>query len=110
MIACLCESPLTFQAVIIWRDELMNAKLLLRDIIDLGATYEGPEAKAAPPVIAAVGVASPLAAPAEPAVRTADCDEGRVEGELDDEDEYALSLAAMEAELKPKVLETFDNI
>ena len=49
MIAGLCESPLTFQAVIIWRDELMNAKILLRDIIDLEATYEGPEAKAAPP-------------------------------------------------------------
>jgi RNA polymerase primary sigma factor len=50
MIAGLCESPLTFQAIIIWRDELMNAKILLRDIIDLGATYEGPEAKVAPPV------------------------------------------------------------
>ena len=49
MIAGLCESPLTFQAVIIWRDELKNAKILLRDIIDLEATYEGPEAKAAPP-------------------------------------------------------------
>src|SRR5262244_1800720 len=48
MIAGLCESPLTFQAIIIWRDELMNAKILLRDIIDLEATYEGPEAKAAP--------------------------------------------------------------
>jgi RNA polymerase primary sigma factor len=43
MIAGLCESPLTFQAIIIWRDELMNAKILLRDIIDLEATYEGPE-------------------------------------------------------------------
>src|SRR5499433_3792741 len=112
MIAGLCESPLTFQAIIIWRDELMNAKILLRDIIDLDATYEGPEAKEAPPVVAAVGAAPPLAATAEPAVRTADGGEGRVEGELDDEDEYenALSLAAMEAELKPKVLETFDNI
>ena len=49
MIAGLCESPLTFQAVIIWRDELKDAKILLRDIIDLEATYEGPEAKAAPP-------------------------------------------------------------
>ena len=45
MIAGLCESPLTFQAIIIWRDELNNAKILLRDIIDLEATYEGPEAK-----------------------------------------------------------------
>src|SRR5262245_548399 len=112
MIAGLCESPLTFQAIIIWRDELMSAKILLRDIIDLGATYEGPEAKAAPPVSAAVGLAPPLAAPAEPVVGAEDCGEGRVEGELNDEDEYenALSLAAMEAELKPKVLETFDNI
>ena len=113
MMAGLCESPLTFQAIIIWRDELMNAKILLREIIDLGATYEGPEAKAAPPpVIAAVDVAPPPAAPAEPAVGAEDGGEGRVDGELDDEDEYenAISLAAMEAELKPKVLETFDNI
>jgi RNA polymerase primary sigma factor len=117
MIAGLCESPLTFQAIIIWRDELMNAKILLRDIIDLEATYEGPEAKAAPPVPATVGVATPVAAPlAEPAsvggVATEEGGEARPEGELDDEDEYenALSLAAMEAELKPKVLETFDNI
>mgnify|MGYP000423232108 CR=1 FL=1 len=35
MIAGLCESPLTFQAIIIWRDELNDAKILLRDIIDL---------------------------------------------------------------------------
>src|ERR1700722_9492774 len=38
MIAGLCESPLTFQAIIIWRDELNDAKILLRDIIDLEAT------------------------------------------------------------------------
>ncbi|NIQ93316.1 MAG: RNA polymerase sigma factor RpoD, partial [Desulfuromonadales bacterium] len=44
MIAGLCESPLTFQAIIIWRDELNDGKILLRDIIDLEATYEGPEA------------------------------------------------------------------
>ena len=109
MIAGLCESPLTFQAIIIWRDELMNAKILLRDIIDLEATYEGPEAKAAPPV-ATVGLAPPPAAPAERASGAEDGGEGHVEGELDDEDEDALSLAAMEAELKPKVLETFDKI
>jgi RNA polymerase primary sigma factor len=113
MIAGLCESPLTFQAIIIWRDELNNAKILLRDIIDLEATYEGPEAKAAPPVAQAAEAApapQPAAAPA-PAEDGAD-GETRPEGEIDDEDDYenALSLAAMEAELKPKVLETFDNI
>ncbi|MGC1693488.1 MAG: RNA polymerase sigma factor region1.1 domain-containing protein, partial [Pseudolabrys sp.] len=45
MIAGLCESPLTFQAVIIWRDELNDGKVFLRDIIDLEATYAGPDAK-----------------------------------------------------------------
>src|SRR5262249_23538059 len=53
MIAGLCESPLTFQAVIIWRDELNEGKVFLRDIIDLEATYAGPDAKAVP------GVATP---------------------------------------------------
>src|SRR5262245_46792071 len=112
MIAGLCESPLTFQAIIIWRDELMNAKILLRDIIDLEATYEGPEAKAVPPPI----VAPPSGAPAHTHSNGEDLNgdgEGAPpEGELDDEDDYenALSLAAMEAELKPKVLETFDSV
>jgi RNA polymerase primary sigma factor len=111
MIAGLCESPLTFQAIIIWRDELMNAKILLRDIIDLEATYEGPEAKPVPPAVAAPDLAPPPPTPVDPAAGAEDGAEGRVEGELD-EDEYenALSLAAMEAELRPKVLETFDNI
>src|SRR5882672_2158418 len=52
MIAGLCESPLTFQAIIIWRDELNEGKIFLRDIIDLEATYAGPDAKAMPaPVV-----------------------------------------------------------
>jgi RNA polymerase primary sigma factor len=111
MIAGLCESPLTFQAVIIWRDELNNAKILLRDIIDLEATYEGPEAKAVPPaIIPTPEAAVPMAQGAE-AILNGQAD-GRPDGEGEDEDDYenALSLAAMEAELKPKVLETFDNI
>src|SRR5438270_9363636 len=48
MIAGLCESPLTFQAIIIWRDELNDGQVLLGDIIDLEATYAGPDAKAVP--------------------------------------------------------------
>jgi RNA polymerase primary sigma factor len=110
MIAGLCESPLTFQAIIIWRDELNNAKILLRDIIDLEATYEGPEAKNAPPPMP---VPQEAPAPAPAPANGADGDgEPRAEGEMDDEDDFenAMSLAAMEAELKPKVLETFDNI
>ena len=53
MIAGLCESPLTFQAIIIWRDELNEGKVFLRDIIDLEATYAGPDAKAMPTPVAA---------------------------------------------------------
>ena len=102
MIAGLCESPLTFQAIIIWRDELNDGKILLRDIIDLEATYEGPEAKA-PPAVAENGEQMP----GEPA---ADGETPEGEGEDDDDFENALSLAAMEAELKPKVLDTFDRI
>src|SRR3979490_2832109 len=66
MIAGLCESPLTFQAIIIWRDELNEGKILLRDIIDLEATYAGPDAKgmAAPVVIGPDG--RPVVAGAAP--------------------------------------------
>ena len=59
----LCESPLTFQAIIIWRDELNEAKILLRDIIDLEATYAGPDGKKTPKVdMTAPGAAEALAA------------------------------------------------
>ncbi len=51
MIAGLCESPLTFQAIVIWRDELNEGKVLLRDIIDLEATFAGPDAKAMPALV-----------------------------------------------------------
>src|SRR5213079_1581448 len=62
MIAGLCESPLTFQAIIIWRDELNEGKVFLRDIIDHEATYAGPDAKAMPaPVIGPDG--QPIVAP-----------------------------------------------
>ncbi len=96
MMGGLCESPLTFEAILIWRDELNDGKILLRDIIDLEATYgkddgvkqfvEGEDAelieKDAPPLI-----------PDE-----------------EEEDETSYSLSAMEQAVKPKVLETLDLI
>jgi RNA polymerase primary sigma factor len=156
MIAGLCESPLTFQAIIIWRDELNEGKIFLRDIIDLEATYAGPDAKnnmnpllAAPlgpdgqPLAAANGnvnvngnvnggampaaaapahVAPPAAPPSPTPFRAQPAAPDAVEGEKDpaeaaaesdmDDDEFEnqMSLAAIEAELKPKVVETFDKI
>jgi len=115
MIAGLCESPLTFQAIIIWRDELNEAQVLLRDIIDLEATYAGPDAKAGP-TVANDDIAPSEASSAEPSSGgvsedSENSEEGDGEGE-EDEDEFEsnVSLSAMEAELKPGVLETFDNI
>jgi RNA polymerase primary sigma factor len=103
MIAGLCESPLTFQAIIIWRDELNEGKIYLRDIIDLEATYAGPDAKNAPMV-------SEDEAPIAPEGEGGGLPPG-ADGDMDEDDmENAVSLAAMEAELKPKVLQTFDNI
>jgi len=103
MIAGLCESPLSFQAIIIWRDELNEAKILLRDIIDLDATYAGPDAKKVDRSQAALDKER---AKAEGKV----IEEEPEEEEEDDDGENNLSLAAMEAELKPKVLEIFDSI
>ncbi|QFU17215.1 RNA polymerase sigma factor RpoD [Microvirga thermotolerans] len=101
MIAGLCESPLTFQAIIIWRDELVEGRVLLRDIIDLEATYAGPDGKGAPRED--IGEDEASGDEAEPAMPP--------EGEVDDDDlENNVSLSAMEAELKPRVLETFDSI
>ncbi|AWM86325.1 RNA polymerase sigma factor RpoD [Microvirga sp. 17 mud 1-3] len=103
MIAGLCESPLTFQAIIIWRDELVEGRVLLRDIIDLEATYAGPDGKGAPREAIGDGEEEPAAEEGEGATPP--------EGEMDDDDlENNVSLSAMEAELKPRVLETFDSI
>jgi RNA polymerase primary sigma factor len=119
MIAGLCESPLTFQAIIIWRDELNEGKILLRDIIDLEATYQGPDAKPAPsqPLPGEAGEAAQVngngqGAPGTHARGEEEAEEPAPEEFDDDEDdlENSLSLAAMEAELKPKVLETFDLV
>jgi RNA polymerase primary sigma factor len=153
MIAGLCESPLTFQAIIIWRDELNEGKIFLRDIIDLEATYAGPDAKnnmnpaliaaplgpdgqpvaavvgangaAATPVQAAPAQVAPPAAPPSPtpfrpapprpqpaaAAEGESTSEASAESDMDDDEfENQMSLAAIEAELKPKVVETFDKI
>ncbi|PBB90164.1 RNA polymerase sigma factor RpoD [Mesorhizobium sp. WSM3864] len=118
MIAGLCESPLTFQAIIIWRDELNESKILLREIIDLEATYAGPEAKQAP-VVERVEEAPKAeekprgraaAREEEDDITNVGGDTRGLEEEEDDEDEASLSLAAMEAELRPQVMETLDVI
>ena len=146
MIGALCESPLTFEALTVWRDELTEGKVLLRDIIDLEAMYGGgPDAQAVggvdgvppmpgmpqmngsggPVVVAPVVMAPPvvevkkpeLPKPAagesgeelDPAEAAAKADAEQAEAD-DFDDEGNLPLSAMEAALKPQVLETLDQI
>jgi len=115
MIAGLCESPLTFQALIIWREALNDQQILLREIIDLETTYAGPEAKQAP-VIERVEE-QPARGDDKGGRRSRDDDDitnvgGEIQEEYDEDedDEANLSLAAMEAELRPQVMETLDLI
>jgi RNA polymerase primary sigma factor len=111
MIAGLCESPLTFQAITIWRDELLSEDILLRDVIDLEATFgtQMGEEEATTPVVPAGGAAD-TKSDGQPEL-DADGNPISTDDEDEDEDEQAnMSLAAMEAALKPQVLEALDLI
>ena len=111
MILGLCESPLTFQAITIWRDELLNEDILLRDVIDLEATFgnqmgeEVDEQKV-------IKTSNVNGAPVKQAGEELDADGNPIINDDDDEedDQSNMSLAAMEAELKPRVLEILDRI
>jgi RNA polymerase primary sigma factor len=120
MIAGLCESPLTFQALIIWRDQLNAGETLLREIIDLEATYAGPEARKAPtvPTPEEIEAARKEKEEKEKAARLRRMEdditnvggEGGSEDDDYDDDEVSLSLAAMEAELRPQAMARLDFI
>ena len=110
MILGLCESPLTFQAITIWRDELLSEDILLRDVIDLETTFgdqldeDGLGAVVAPSAGGASldkDDSSELDADGNPISKDDDEDE---------DDQANMSLAAMEAALKPRVLETLEII
>jgi len=112
MIAGLCESPLTFQAITIWRDELLTEDILLRDVIDLEATFGNQmseDGEVEEPVVDTSGVQPEAKEESGPEL---DADGNPIaKDDDDDEDDQAnMSLAAMEAALKPQVLETLDII
>ncbi|MGB1791724.1 MAG: RNA polymerase sigma factor region1.1 domain-containing protein, partial [Paracoccaceae bacterium] len=114
MILGLCESPLTFQAITIWRDELLSEEILLREVIDLETTFgnQMEEDGEGETVLATGNVAvgqqkeaqsEELDADGNPILSDDDDDD-------DEDDQSNLSLAAMEAALKLQVLETLDRI
>ena len=146
MISGICENPLTIQAVVQWHDDLVNERILLRDIIDLEATYGGgpngaaemgeegeddsdgedsaeetgaeaeAETEGADDAEDTLEVAAPRSAPSadgkdtEGRAEGSDDQNGSEEGDGDDAEEVNLSLAAMEAQLTPTVLELLREI
>ena len=128
MIGALCESPLTMRAIAHWHDALNEGELLLRDVIDLDATYGGDEpdesmltddvdldAEDEKEIVEEVEAKQPE--PTEEKAQPEGSDEENEDGEERDEDneddedgEANVPLAQMEMELKPQVLETFKNI
>ena len=112
MIAGLCESPLTFQAITIWREELLSEDILLRDVIDLETTFGnqmGEDGEDEEPVVAGAE-AAPEKKAEEAQELDADGNPIANDDDDDDDDQANMSLAAMETALKPRVLETLDRI
>jgi len=109
VIAGLCESPLTFQAIVVWRDELNEGKIFLRDIIDVEATYAGPGSKVIPTARHDVVVPPILTSPPPPGIESDYADRELDDGATNDI-ENATSLAVIEAELKPAALATLNKI
>jgi len=119
MIAGLCESPLTFQAITIWREELLSEDILLRDVIDLETTF-GDQMVDEEEVAAAVATqtggesatntSSSEKKSEEKQELDADGNPIATEDDEDEEEQANMSLAAMEAALKPRVLETLGRI
>ena len=108
MISGLCESALTFEAIMVWRDELLNNRILLREVIDLDATY-GVLTPASLP-----HNQPPQPIPGQPKPpRTAEEAEKEAE-EDEDEDDFddggGMSISALEAELRDGVMEVLDAV
>lgn len=122
MIGGICESPLAIESIIAWYDALQKGDILLREVIDLEATYGGDNAfdgsgDGTPAIPAEKPAPSPKEKPKKEEKKSSDDEEtpnpegeDGEDGTTDDADENSLSLAAMEAELAPKVFPIFEQI
>jgi RNA polymerase primary sigma factor len=113
MILGLCESPLTFQAITIWRDELLTEEILLRDVIDLETTFGDTLDEESNEGNIVSSAQESKKSSEKPEVSNLDADGNLLidDDDDDDDDEQAnMSLAAMEEALKPKALKTLDLI
>ncbi|WP_050930258.1 RNA polymerase sigma factor RpoD [Aestuariivita boseongensis] len=113
MIAGLCESPLTFQAITIWREELLSEEILLRDVIDLETTFSGQlgeDGEVEEPIVDTSQVAAKKETDDSGPELDADGNPIAKDDDDDDDEQANMSLAAMEAALKDQVLNTLERI
>ncbi len=127
MIGGICESPMTINALMLWRDAINEGRMLLRDVIDLEATQGGLPGEGKGDATATPGAPGVPAVPAprpampkpvlprpQPAATGAASGEGEAGGPAEsgaeEDDENALSLSALEEKLKPEVLRTLTKI
>ena len=117
MIRGLCESPLTFEAMMVWRDELMNERILLRDLIDLEATYGAENPPPEPKVIEEKAPEPVVPVKGKKRQSQEEIDEVEAERlrqqqqeEEEEDDAAAMSMSAMEGELREGVLAKLDEI
>ena len=114
MITGLCESPLTFQAITIWRNELLDEDIMLRDVIDLETTF-GRSIEGDPENDSEITIDNSTTTESQKS-ESKDLDESLSQGveeelnDIEEDDQTNLSLASMEATLKPQVLDTLDQI
>jgi RNA polymerase primary sigma factor len=114
MISGLCESALTFEAIMVWRDELANNRILLREVIDLDATYGVLNPSSLP------HNQPPTGAPVAPSAATSETPETvgttqeKMEAEDDEDEDFddggGMSISALEAELRDGVMEVLDAV
>ena len=113
MIAGLCESPLTFQAITIWHDELLSEDILLRDVIDLETTFSGQmdeDGDVEEPVVDTSAMQAQNPAAESGPELDADGNPIAKDDEDDDDEQANMSLAAMEGALKDRVLGMLERI
>ncbi len=114
MIRGLCESALTFEAIMVWRDELAQGRILLREVIDLEQTYGGKVAQALSDAAVAGEAEDAEAAAAAPEEEDDEDGTRAAKAEADDEDDFddgaGPTISAMEGELREGVMATLDLI
>lgn len=112
MIRGLCESPLTFEAIMVWRDELQSGRVLLREIIDLEATYGAENASQLPDAEEEEEEEEEIHIPGSEDMDEVELERRRQRAreEAEEDEGAALSMSAMEGELREGIMKILDQV